>query len=98
MNVGDDCTMTRVVMTGYMQMCAAKFPTVSRPSKEVITLGGYPPPTSSHPPCLLPSRGTTRLLLEVLGQIGEAHHVLPKGAENGINLLVPVTGKVWHQL
>jgi hypothetical protein len=68
--------MVRVVTIWGAHPNAAIFPTVGRPSKEVITLGGYPPPDSSHPPSPSPPYGTSGLLTEILGQIGQAHHVL----------------------
>ena len=49
---------------------------VGRPSKEVITLGGNPPPASSHPPHPSPPRVTKGLLTEVFGQIGQPTDVL----------------------
>jgi hypothetical protein len=63
-------------MTGNTQSNAAKFSTVFSLPKEVIILGGYPPPTSSHPPHPSPPHGTVGLLTEVLGQVAQAHHVL----------------------
>jgi hypothetical protein len=46
-NIGDDCAMIRVVMSRGTQTNAAILPTVGRPAEDIITLGGYPPPTSS---------------------------------------------------
>ena len=85
-NIGDDCTMIRVVMTRGTQTNAAILPTVGRPTEDIITLGGHPPPASSHPPRPSPPHGTAGSLKEVTGQIGEAHHVL----HHLSNLLVPL--------
>jgi hypothetical protein len=68
--------MIQVVTIRDTQPNAAIFPMVGCLPKEVITLGGYPPPASSHPPRPSPLHGTTGSLMEVLGQIGQAHHVL----------------------
>ena len=73
-------------MSRGTQTNAAILPTVSRPTEDIITLGGYPPPASSHPPHPSPPHGTAGLLLEVSGQIGKAHHVLHYLS----NLLVPL--------
>jgi hypothetical protein len=85
-NIGDDCAMVEVVMSRGMQTNAAILPTVGRPAEDIITLGGYPPPTSSHPPCPSLPHGTAGSLTEMSGQIGEAHHVLHHLG----NLLVPL--------
>jgi hypothetical protein len=85
-NVCDDCTMIRVVMTRGTQTNAAILPTVGHPTEDILTLRGYTPPASSHPPCPSPPYGTTGSLKEVTGQIGEAHHVLHQLS----NLLVPL--------
>ncbi len=58
------------------QTNTAKFPTVGHPSKELITLGGNPPPASSHPPRPSPLHMTTGLLKEVFGQVGQPTDVL----------------------
>ena len=63
-------------MSRGTQANAAILPTVGCPTEDIITLGGYPPPTSSHPPCPSPPHGTAGSLKEVMGQIGKAHHVL----------------------
>jgi hypothetical protein len=73
-------------MSRGTQTNAAILPTVSRPTKKIITLGGYPSPASSHPPRPLPPHGTAGSLLEVTGQIGKAHHVLHYLS----NLLIPL--------
>jgi hypothetical protein len=57
-------------------MNAAKFPTVVCPSEEVITLGGNPPPASSHPPRPSPPHVTAGSLKEVFGQVGQPPDVL----------------------
>ena len=63
-------------MSRGMQTNDAILPTVGRPTEDIITLGGYPPPASSHPPRPSPPHGTVGLVKEVMGQIGKAHHVL----------------------
>jgi hypothetical protein len=63
-------------MSRGTQTNAAILPTVGRPSEDIITLGGHPPPASSHPPRPSPPNRTTGSLKEVTGQIGEAHHIL----------------------
>ena len=73
-------------MSRGTQANAAILPTVGRPTKDMITLGGYPSPASSHPPRPSPSHCTAGLLKEVMGQIGEAHDVL----HHLCNLLVPL--------
>ena len=67
MNFSDNCRMIRVMIVKGTQMNAAKFPKVGCLAKEVITLGGYPPPTSSHPPRQSPLRVTVRLWTIVFG-------------------------------
>ncbi len=72
-----------------MQTNAAKFPMVGCPSKEVITLGGNPPPASSHPPGSSPLHMTTGLLKEMFGQVGQPTDVL----HHFSNLLIsPIPG------
>jgi hypothetical protein len=73
-------------MSRGTQTNAAILPTVGCPAEDIITLGGYPPPTSSHLPCPSPPHGTAGSLTEMSGQIGEAHHVLHHLG----NLLVPL--------
>ncbi len=58
------------------QTNAAKFPTVGAPAEEVITLGGDPPPASSHPPRPSPLCQPAGSLMEVCGEVAQAHHVL----------------------
>jgi hypothetical protein len=80
--------MIQVVIKRGMQTNTAKFLTVGRPAEEVISLGGYPPPASSHPPHPSPLRVTARLLTEVFGQIGQPTDVLHHFS-NLLVLLVP---------
>jgi len=63
-------------MKGGTQTNAAEFPTVGVPAEEVITLGGYPPPASSHPPRPSPPRQPAGSLKEVFGEVAQAHHIL----------------------
>ena len=58
------------------QTNAPKFPTVGTPAKEVITLGGDPPPTPSHPPRPSPPHHPTGSVTEVSGEVAQAHLVL----------------------
>ena len=78
--------MVRVVMERGLQTNAPKFPTVGSPAEEVITLGGDPPPTPSHPPRPSPPRQPTGSLKEMFGEVAQAHHVLYRLG----NLLVSV--------
>jgi hypothetical protein len=80
--------MIRVVIKRGKQTNAAKFPMVGCLAKEVITLGVYPPPASSHPPRPSPSRVTARLLTEVFGQIGQPTDILHHFS-NPLVLLIP---------
>ncbi len=66
----------QVVIERSLQTNAANFPLLSVPTKEVITLGGNPPPTSSHPPSPSPPRQLARSLTKMFGQFGQPHHVL----------------------
>jgi hypothetical protein len=75
-NSGDNSTMIRVVMEQGLQTNAPNFPTVGAPTEEVITLGGDPPPTPSHPPHPSPPRQPTGSLKEVFGEVAQAHHIL----------------------
>ena len=68
------------------QTNAPKFPTVGSPAEEVITLGGDPPPTPSHPPRPSPPHHPTGSVTEVSGEVAQAHLVLHRLGD----LLVPV--------
>jgi hypothetical protein len=58
------------------QTNAPKFPTVGTPAKEVITLGGDPPTTPSHPPRPSPPHHPMGSVTEVSGEVAQAHRVL----------------------
>jgi hypothetical protein len=49
---------------------------VGQPAKEVFTLGENPPPASSHTPSPSPLHQPAGSLMDMFGQIGQAHHVL----------------------
>ncbi len=81
------------MIEGVTQTKAAKFPKFGHPAKKVITLGGNPPPASSHPPHPSPLCVTTELLTEVFGQVGQPTHVL-KHFSNLLISLVPRGTKI----